>query len=209
MADILPFRRRTRLPMAWAPYRSSRQRRREVRLMIEAGLLIGLSVFGLSQFAGAQLTGAVATASTINAPAQPVNPYAASEQSRAILAAQEGAPAIAFAGASSTELTTSAAVRVIDGDTFDYAGDRIRIADIDTPEVRGRCPEERAQAALATRRLRALLAAGPFELVRSGRDEDRYGRKLRVVVRDGRSIGDMLVAEGLARTWTGRREPWC
>jgi micrococcal nuclease len=45
--------------------------------------------------------------------------------------------------------------------------------------------------------------------VRNGRDEDRYGRKLRVVVRDGRSIGDMLVAEGLARAWTGRREPRC
>lgn len=104
---------------------------------------------------------------------------------------------------------TAGAVRVIDGDTFDYGGERIRIADIDTPEVRGRCPEERAQAALATQRLRALLASGPFELVRSGRDQDRYGRKLRVVVRDGRSIGDMLVAEGLARTWSGRREPWC
>jgi endonuclease YncB( thermonuclease family) len=54
-----------------------------------------------------------------------------------------------------------------------------------------------------------LLAAGPFELRMLGRDVDRYGRKLRVVVRDGRSLGDQLVAEGLARTWTGRREPWC
>ena len=31
----------------------------------------------------------------------------------------------------------------------------------------------------------------------------------RVVTRDGRSLGDRLVAEGLARTWTGRRQPWC
>jgi endonuclease YncB( thermonuclease family) len=28
----------------------------------------------------------------------------------------------------------SVAVRVIDGDTFDFAGERIRILDIDTPE---------------------------------------------------------------------------
>ena len=163
MADLPPFRRGPRLP--------PRRRWRERRLMAEAGLLIGLSIFGLAQFAGAQLQ-------------DPVEAFVAS-----------------------TESATS--IRVIDGDTFDYGGVRIRIADIDTPEIRGRCPEERAQAALATRRLRALLASGPFELVRSGRDEDRYGRKLRVVVRDGRSIGDMLVAEGLARTWTGRREPWC
>ena len=100
-------------------------------------------------------------------------------------------------------------LRVIDGDTFDYAGERIRIADIDTPEIRARCPEEARLAAAATRRLRGLLAEGPFELRRLGRDEDRYGRKLRVVTRGGRSLGDKLVAEGLARTWTGRREPWC
>ena len=40
-------------------------------------------------------------------------------------------------------------------------------------------------------------------------DEDRYGRKLRVVVRDGWSLGETLVSEGLARRWTGRRLPWC
>lgn len=105
----------------------------------------------------------------------------------------------------------TAAVRVIDGDTFDYGGMRVRVADIDTPEVDGRCPHETRLAGRATRRMRALLAAGPFELSRlpNGRDEDRYGRKLRIVTRGGRSLGDQLVAEGLARTWTGRREPWC
>ena len=105
----------------------------------------------------------------------------------------------------------SGSVRVIDGDTFDHEGVRIRIADIDTPEVRGRCPHETALAARATRRMRALLTAGPFELhpLGNGRDEDRYGRKLRIVTRGGRSLGDVLVAEGLARTWSGRREPWC
>ena len=105
----------------------------------------------------------------------------------------------------------SASVRVIDGDTFDYGGMRVRVADIDTPEVHGRCPFETELAARATRRMRALLADGPFELhpLASGRDEDRYGRKLRIVTRGGRSLGDQLVAEGLARTWTGRREPWC
>lgn len=101
------------------------------------------------------------------------------------------------------------AVRIIDGDTFWLEGEKIRVADIDTPELRGRCPEEKALAVRATERMEALLNEGPFELHRVGRDEDRYGRKLRVVTREGRSLGDRLVAEGLARTWTGRREPWC
>lgn len=119
----------------------------------------------------------------------------------------EAASAVsAFSGEASTARVP---LRVIDGDTFDHDGERIRIADIDTPELRGRCDEERRLARAATARLRVLLADGPFELRRLGRDEDRYGRKLRVVVRDGRSLGDTLVAEGLARTWTGRREPWC
>jgi endonuclease YncB( thermonuclease family) len=121
------------------------------------------------------------------------------------------APLPSFSSADGSLRIDSSAVRVIDGDTFAYAGTRIRIADIDTPEIHGRCPYETQLAARATERLDALLAQGPFELqpLSSGRDEDRYGRKLRIVTRDGRSIGDQLVAEGLARTWTGRREPWC
>lgn len=101
------------------------------------------------------------------------------------------------------------AVSITDGDTFRYRGDKIRIADIDTPEMDGRCDYESALAARATARMEELLHAGPFELHPIDRDEDRYGRKLRIATRDGQSLGDRLVAEGLARTWTGRREPWC
>jgi micrococcal nuclease len=100
---------------------------------------------------------------------------------------------------------------VIDGDTFRYRGTTIRIADIDTPEVFSyACPSEREAGERATRRLHALLNAGPFALEGyGGRDEDRYGRKLRVVTRDGQSLGMVLVAEGLAREWDGARRGWC
>lgn len=100
---------------------------------------------------------------------------------------------------------------VVDGDTFWLEGRKIRIADIDTPEVgEPKCDSEYALGMRATHRLRDLLNAGPFELQSiPGRGKDRYGRDLRVVVRKGRSLGDQLVREGLARTWSGRREPWC
>jgi micrococcal nuclease len=100
---------------------------------------------------------------------------------------------------------------VVDGDTIWLEGQKIRIADIDTPEVsQPRCAAEKALGERATDRLVLLLNEGPFEVLPIGdRDEDQYGRKLRVIVRAGRSLGDQLVAEGLARTWTGRREPWC
>lgn len=99
---------------------------------------------------------------------------------------------------------------VIDGDTFRLEGQSVRIADIDTPETRDYgCAAEKALGDRATARMRQLLNAGPFELQGYERDEDQYGRKLRIVTRDGQSLGQILVAEGLARTWDGARHPWC
>jgi endonuclease YncB( thermonuclease family) len=97
---------------------------------------------------------------------------------------------------------------VIDGDTFYLGRQSIRIADIDAPEVSPpRCIYEADLGQRATTRLYALLNAGPIEI--RGDKNDRYGRQLRTVYRDGRSLGSVLVSEGLARKWTGRREPWC
>ncbi|MEX2277798.1 MAG: thermonuclease family protein [Cucumibacter sp.] len=108
----------------------------------------------------------------------------------------------------------SSAVRVtcvVDGDTIWHRGVKIRLADINTPEVSApQCAHEAALGRQATLRLNALLNAGPFEIGSSGsRDEDVYGRKLRVVTRDGQSLGEVLVAEGLAETWTGSPSSWC
>lgn len=100
---------------------------------------------------------------------------------------------------------------VVDGDTFWMDGEKIRIADIDTPETHpSRCAEEARLGTAATDRLQALLNAGAFELTPIRRDTDRYGRKLRIVERNGRSIGDVLVSEGLARPYAGGpRASWC
>jgi endonuclease YncB( thermonuclease family) len=99
---------------------------------------------------------------------------------------------------------------VVDGDTFWFAGEKYRIADIDTPETHpARCAEEAALGEAATGRLREWLNDGAFSLESAGRDADRYGRKLRVPTRDGESVGSVLVDEGLARPWEGRRRPWC
>lgn len=104
------------------------------------------------------------------------------------------------------------AVTVIDGDTLDYRGERIRIADINTPETgKPACASEAALGAEATRRMEELVAAGPFTLspAPDGRDEDVYGRKLRIAARDGRSLGATLVDEGLAHQWRGFKQSWC
>lgn len=99
---------------------------------------------------------------------------------------------------------------VVDGDTFWMAGEKIRIADIDTPETHPpRCAEEARLGTAATLRLQALLSAGPVTLVPIDRDEDRYGRKLRTVEVGGVAVGEALVDEGLARNYGGGRRSWC
>ena len=100
---------------------------------------------------------------------------------------------------------------VVDGDTFWYRAEKIRLADINTPETsQPACPREAALGRAATGRLLALLNTGPFTLAPAGsRDRDRYGRLLRTVTRGGESLGAALVREGLAETWLGRRGSWC
>jgi micrococcal nuclease len=99
---------------------------------------------------------------------------------------------------------------VVDGDTIWFDGEKIRIADIDTPETHpARCSEEQRLGDAATRRLQELMNAGPFSFQRIERDTDRYGRSLRIVMRGGVSVGATLVNEGLARWYGGGRQPWC
>ena len=106
-------------------------------------------------------------------------------------------------------LCPPAGVRVTcvhDGDSIVVDRERIRIADIDTPELNGKCASERRLAMRARNRLLEILLNG-YRIHRTG--QDKYGRTLAIVTVNGRSVGDQLVSEGLARTWSGRREPWC
>lgn len=109
--------------------------------------------------------------------------------------------------------------KVVDGDTLDVVvaawpsilvRTRIRIARIDTPEIRGeRCPEERALGLRAFSRLQEMLPAGVLVLLRLTPTTDKYGRIVAdVYTRDGSSVGTRLVAEGLARAYSGKGKRW-
>jgi endonuclease YncB( thermonuclease family) len=99
---------------------------------------------------------------------------------------------------------------VVDGSTFWQNGVKIRLADIDVPDIApSHCAGEQQKGAAAKLRLQALLNDGTFALSGSARGEDQNGGKFRIAMRAGRSIGDQLVSEGLARRWTGRAAAWC
>jgi micrococcal nuclease len=101
--------------------------------------------------------------------------------------------------------------RAIDGDSIvSPAGQEIRVANIDTPELHGQCESERRMARQAKDATQATLNAAQSVTLRPyHRPQDRHGRALAYVIVDGRDLGELLVAQGLARTWTGRGQSWC
>lgn len=90
-----------------------------------------------------------------------------------------------------------AGVRVIDGDTVDIDGTRIRILSIDTPETfRSRCENEYQLGLKAKDRLSELLSSGEVSYTPDG--VDRFGRTLATVYADDLDVGLKLLEEGHA-----------
>lgn len=122
--------------------------------------------------------------------------------------------AMSLSGAAYDNAEARSSVRIVDGDTIELYGETVRIANIDTPETtKAKCPEERAKGEAASLALADLLGRGAVTLQRgdpkSKRKTDRYGRTLGLVFVDGHDVGELLIAMGHARRWTGKRRPWC
>jgi endonuclease YncB( thermonuclease family) len=80
---------------------------------------------------------------------------------------------------------------VVDGDTFRYGAERVRLRCIDTPELN----EPGGQAARL--RLEELLRSGAVRITPHGRDV--YDRLVADVFVDGRNVAEMLAEEGYAK----------
>lgn len=124
-----------------------------------------------------------------------------------------------FAGAGGMVLQVPAdVVSVYDGDTMTvdahpWPGMTIRTAvrllGIDTPEIAGRCADERnlAQAARA-----ALTRLAGSRVLLVGVRPDKYGGRVdaRVLAADGRDLAAAMIAAGHGRAYDGgKRKGWC
>lgn len=109
---------------------------------------------------------------------------------------------------------------VLDGDTFAarvaVADDvkitvRVRLINVDTPELNGACQDEIKLARRARGRLEKLLPRGTIVELNNIKDDKYLGRiDANVVMSDGRDVGNVLVREKLARKYSGgRRQSWC
>ena len=101
---------------------------------------------------------------------------------------------------------------VWDGDSFIVLSEngrpeKVRIENIDAPEIEGRGAEERSAALRAKVELVQLLEGRKINLNR-GR-MDRYGRQLAAVMADGRDVGEALIERHAVRRWDGCRRSWC
>ena len=107
-------------------------------------------------------------------------------------------------------------VRVIDGDTIEVRAHlwlglelttRVRLADIDAPELDGGCPAERDLAKAAREYLSLRLS--PTLALRDVR-QDKYGGRVvaHVSGHDGRDVGSLLVQAWLAVP-IGGTPVWC
>ena len=85
----------------------------------------------------------------------------------------------------------------------------VRLAGIDTPEMKGICEKEKALAKRAQALTQTLMGqAVKIELLEPKRD--KYFRILARVMADDREVAHELVKAGLARPYEGgKKERWC
>ena len=110
---------------------------------------------------------------------------------------------------------------IIDGDTF--VGDvvlknksvvksvKIRLLNVDTPEIHGQCDSEIALANRAKQRLAELIPVDSTVEIKNVKN-DKYSGRIDANVFDsrGRDVGNMLVREKLGRAYSGgKRLSWC
>jgi endonuclease YncB( thermonuclease family) len=111
-------------------------------------------------------------------------------------------------------------IEVTDGDTIKvlvetwprhYALVSIRVAGIDTPEMHGKCAEEKALARKAQEVLAELVPENTWVSLLHV-DEDKYSGRFDATVIDerGQDVAQILIGFGLARPYKGdARKSWC
>jgi len=109
---------------------------------------------------------------------------------------------------------------IFDGDTFaayvNLDDDirisvRVRLRNVDTPELHGQCEDEIVRALRAKNRLAELIPVGSRVELENIKDDKYLGRiDANVKTIAGVDVGDMLIHENLGRAYSGgRRESWC
>ncbi len=109
---------------------------------------------------------------------------------------------------------------IFDGDTFSAGvmldADveitvRVRLINVDTPEMNGKCKAEKIMAQSARDLLATLMPRGTVVELENIKDDKYLGRiNANVILPDGRDVGRVMIDSGLARPYSGgKRKSWC
>ncbi|MBQ1927753.1 MAG: hypothetical protein II179_01650 [Alphaproteobacteria bacterium] len=109
---------------------------------------------------------------------------------------------------------------ILDGDTFSAAVSldadttvsvRVRLRNVDTPEMNGDCEYERSRAIAARDRLAEIIPVGSMVELSNVKDDKYLGRiDANVKNANGADVGEILIREKFGRKYNGgRRKPWC
>lgn len=109
---------------------------------------------------------------------------------------------------------------IFDGDTFSAGVKleadveitvRVRLINVDTPEMNGKCDAENIMAQNARDLLGTLIPKGTIVELKNIKDDKYLGRiNANVILPDGRDVGNVLIDSGLARPYKGgKRKSWC
>ena len=88
---------------------------------------------------------------------------------------------------------------------------RVRLINIDTPEINGKCTAEKVMAQSARDLLTTIIPRGTVVDLQNIKDDKYLGRiNANVILPDGRDVGQIMIDSGLARPYSGgKRQPWC
>lgn len=109
---------------------------------------------------------------------------------------------------------------IVDGDTFSAGvkidddieiSVRVRIRNIDTPEIHGQCISEITGALYAKQRLGEIIPVGTVVDLQNIKDDKYLGRiDANVFDAENRDVGKIMISEKIARPYNGgKRQGWC
>ncbi|MBB3981121.1 endonuclease YncB(thermonuclease family) [Sphingobium fontiphilum] len=96
---------------------------------------------------------------------------------------------------------------LISANEFMLSGKSYRIADISVPSLTNpQCPAEARLADQSRRAMLSMMNGGAFE---ARKDPTESDSRARILLRDNVSLGSVLIAKGLARSWSPAPVDWC
>lgn len=96
---------------------------------------------------------------------------------------------------------------VLSAGRFSWCGEAYHLADVSVPDPdEPRCPAEEQMARQGRQTLLSMLNGGAFEMRPDPSDSDDHAR---ILMRDGMSLGQILILKGLAKPWSKQPLDWC